>query len=105
MWHGEIPDCCFQNTLLRFQSARKVCEPAYALWLFITYLRTGEFAKVSSKTSNVAHLGAFRFAQMRFPVPPLPKQQQFGALTCAGESVRSEEHTSELQSLTNLVCR
>src|SRR5438093_7888653 len=25
--------------------------------------------------------------------------------TCRTESVRSEEHTSELQSLTNLVCR
>src|SRR5258706_10287977 len=31
--------------------------------------------------------------------------QRVETLACPGRNVRSEEHTSELQSLTNLVCR
>jgi type I restriction enzyme S subunit len=100
MWRDEIPGCCFQNTLLRFQANRKMCEPAYALWLFLRYLHTGEFAKLSAKTSSVAHLGSYRLAQMRFPIPPLPLQQKFAALvgrvehlrTVQREAVRQAEH-------------
>ena len=56
MWRNEVPDCCFQNTLVRFQSEQTKVLPDYALALFLMYFRSGEFAKVSSKTSNVAHL-------------------------------------------------
>jgi type I restriction enzyme S subunit len=45
--------------------------------LFLYYLRTGQFAKVSSKTSNVAHLGAGRFAEMPFPMPSIDVQRKF----------------------------
>jgi type I restriction enzyme, S subunit len=89
MWRNEIQGCCFQNTLVRFRADRKICEPAYALWLFINYLHRGEFAKISAKTSNIAHLGAFRLAQMRFPLPPLLKQQQFSALVSQHERLRA----------------
>jgi type I restriction enzyme S subunit len=89
MWRNEIPDCCFQNTLVRFRASRKLVDPAFALWLFINYLQAGEFAKISAKTSSVAHLGAFRLAQMRFPLAPLPLQQQFAALVERVERLRS----------------
>lgn len=77
MWRNEIPNCCFQNTLVRFQANSEATLPEFALAVFIRYLRSGEFAKVSSKTSNVAHLGAGRFAAMPFPLPPLQLQREF----------------------------
>jgi type I restriction enzyme S subunit len=98
MWRNEIPDCCFQNTLLRFQADRKVCEPAYALWLFLRYLHTGEFAKLSAKTSSVAHLGSYRLAQMRFPLPPLPLQQKFAALVERVERLRAVQREALRQA-------
>jgi type I restriction enzyme, S subunit len=92
MWRDELPGCCFQNTLLRFQADRRVCEPAYALWLFIRYLHTGEFAKLSAKTSSVAHLGSYRLAKMRFTLPSLPLQQKFAALVDQVEHLRAVQH-------------
>src|SRR5262249_59333938 len=35
----------------------------------------------------------------------LDRADEFGRVEAAGASLRSEEHTSELQSLTNIVCR
>jgi type I restriction enzyme S subunit len=100
MWRNELPDCCFQNTLLRFQCNPNLCLPQFALWLFIKYLHRGEFAKMSAKTSNVAHLGAYRLAQMPFPIPPLSVQGEFAALVeksghlraIVRESLRQAEH-------------
>jgi len=77
MWRNEVQDCCFQNTLLRFQSNRQKVLPDFALGLFLTYFRTGEFAKLSGKTSSIAHLGAGRFAKMPFVVPSLSLQKEF----------------------------
>jgi len=98
MWREELPGCCFQNTLLRFQANRKMCEPTYALWLFIRYLHAGEFAKLSAKTSNVAHLGAYRLAQMKFPLPPLPLQQKFAALVERVERLRAVQREALRQA-------
>lgn len=98
MWCGELPNCCFQNTLIRFQANRKLCHPAYALWLFIKYLRSGEFAKISAKTSSVAHLGAFRLAQMRFPLPPLRLQEHFGSLVARHERLRAVQREALRQA-------
>src|SRR5262245_63395737 len=40
------------------------------------------------------------------PPPPAPPQSSLGtSLFGVGEATRSEEHTSELQSLRHLVCR
>ena len=79
MWRDEIPDCCFQNTLVRFRSKPAATEPEFALEVFLFYLRKGQFARVSSKTSSVAHLGAGRFAEMPFPIPPLKLQRVYVA--------------------------
>ena len=47
MFRGEIADCCFQNTLIRFRANRAKTEPEYALAVFLAYLRSGAFARVS----------------------------------------------------------
>jgi type I restriction enzyme S subunit len=77
MWRNEIPDCCFQNTLVRFRPKPEVTQPEYALQVFLFYLHLGQFARISSKTSSVAHLGAGRFAAMAFPLPPYTLQQRY----------------------------
>lgn len=77
MWSGQIEDCCFQNTLLRFQADRSLVDPYFALSVFLDNLHSGEFARVSSKTSNVAHLGKERFRAMPIVVPPLSIQREF----------------------------
>ena len=77
IWQEELPNCCFQNTLVRFRAFRGVTDPEFALGVFLDFLRRGAFARVSSKTSSVAHLGAARFAEMPFPLPPLTVQQEY----------------------------
>lgn len=77
MWREELPECCFQNTLIRFRANPEKMEPEFALEVFLYYLRKGQFARLSSKTSSVAHLGAGRFAEMPIPLPPLKLQRQY----------------------------
>jgi len=40
------------------------------------YLKTGRFQQLASLTVNIAHLGAGRFADMEFPLPPLEEQAE-----------------------------
>lgn len=95
MWHNEISDCCFQNTLIRFRADRKKTEPEFALSLFLNYFRSGEFAHISAKTSNVAHLGASRFASMKYPLPPLDLQREFARRVQEARRVQSAQARSE----------
>ena len=88
MWREEIENCCFQNTLVRFQANRDYAVPEFALGLFLQYFRSGEFAKISSKTSSVAHLGAGRFARMPFPLPPLELQREFARRVAVAKQLR-----------------
>lgn len=87
IWRGEIDGCCFQNTLVRFQPDRTRLTPEFAQHVFLEFLRSGQFARISSKTSNVAHLGKERFASMDMPLPPLVGQTEFSA---AVDAIRSQ---------------
>lgn len=102
MWHDEIPDCCFQNTLIRFRSDKSIVEPEYALGLFLHYFKTGEFAKISSKTSSVAHLGVSRFAEMEFILPPLSVQREYVHSVQKAQSVLDDQ-TKSLEYLVLLL--
>jgi type I restriction enzyme S subunit len=42
-------------------------------------MHTGKFQKIARWTTNIAHLGAQRFAEMPFPLPPLPEQRRIVA--------------------------
>jgi len=77
MWRGEVPDCCFQNTLVRFQANKEKMIPEFALAALLHYYRAGMLSRISSKTSNVAHLGAARFSAMTLYSPPIDKQHRF----------------------------
>jgi len=75
MYRGQLPGGCFTNSLVRFQASDDV-EPLFALNLFRHYMRSGEFQKIAQITTNIAHLGAGRFAAMDFPLPPRMVQKR-----------------------------
>jgi type I restriction enzyme S subunit len=77
MWRDEVQDCCFQNTLVRFRADRRHVDPTFALQTFLWMYRGGQLSQISSKTSNVAHLGAARFAKLEMVVPPIAHQTAF----------------------------
>ena len=75
MFRGEVAGCCFQNTLVRFRPAAEL-DGCYALQLFVHYLKSGRFRRIAKWTNNIAHLGARRFADLEFPVCPVPEQHE-----------------------------
>lgn len=69
IWRGQVHDCCFQNTLIRF-CAHEGIDPEWALLVFRGHLHTKRFRRESQITTNIAHLSAGRFSKIEFPVPP-----------------------------------
>src|SRR5258706_11975934 len=83
--------------------------PRSTLFPYTTLFRSAATTAAAATTAPASHF-------LRHCSPPPPDRQREGALCrpsfLPGESplprgskLRSEEHTSELQSLTNLVCR
>jgi len=75
IFNNDVPDACFQNTLVRFRPASTGLEPKFALTVFRAYLWNHRFRKIARWTTNIAHLGAERFAALEFPLPPLVEQR------------------------------
>ncbi len=73
IWNGEIPECCYQNHIIRFRPS--VVTPEYALLVFRHYAASGIFGRLA-RGVGIQHLGAGRFAQMRFPLPPAAEQKR-----------------------------
>lgn len=78
LWRGEVDDCCYQNTIIRFRPHRVL--PEYALVVFRHYAASGIFAR-TARGVGIQHLGASRFAALRFPLPPLEEQRRIAAET------------------------
>jgi type I restriction enzyme S subunit len=74
IYRGDPPDCCFQNTLIRYRANSDVL-PEFAQYTFQNFLRLGKFAAIASQTTSIAHLGTGRFAALPMPVPPLDEQR------------------------------
>jgi hypothetical protein len=69
IYQGDPPDCCFQNTLVRFRP-HVGNDPRFAHYLFEQLRGEGRFALIATKTTSIAHLGISRFASLRVPCPP-----------------------------------
>ncbi len=82
MYKGRPADCCFQNTLIRFQAGESI-TPEFSLCLFHFFLHCGKFSAIASQTTSIAHLGTSRFAALPAPVPPLPEQRQISEILTA----------------------
>jgi type I restriction enzyme S subunit len=74
MYRGEIVECCFQKTLLRFRAKEGVL-PDYALIVFRYYMRSSRFKRESRITTNIGHLTQIRFVVMEFPLPSEAEQR------------------------------
>jgi type I restriction enzyme S subunit len=73
IWSGELPECCYQNHIIRFRPS--VVTPEYALLVFRHYAASGIFGRLA-RGVGIQHLGAGRFAKMRFPLPPATEQKR-----------------------------
>jgi type I restriction enzyme S subunit len=75
IFRGELPRACFTNTLIRFRAEKGVLAD-FALAVFLHYMHSGQFRKIAKITTNIAHLGAGRFAELHFPLPPADEQAE-----------------------------
>lgn len=82
IYRGDPKGACFQNTLIRFRAGPRVL-PEFALLVFRHYVYSQRFRRIARWTTNIAHLGSDRFAEVEFPVPPIREQQRIVA--CADE--------------------
>lgn len=84
IYRNELPRACFTNTLVRFR-AQAAVVPEFALIVFRHYMHSGRFKTIAKITTNIAHLGAGRFAGLEFPLPSRAEQveivQRFSALS------------------------
>jgi type I restriction enzyme S subunit len=71
LWNDEIPECCFQNHIIRFRPHAVV--PEYALLVFQHLRAASIFARVSHGV-GILHLGAARFAELEIPIPSMTEQ-------------------------------
>ena len=78
IWNDQIPNCCFQNTVIRHQP---YCRDyaVYLLWLYRFFYGSGKFAQVAGGV-GINHLSAFKFAQIELPLCSLAEQQEIVGL-------------------------
>jgi type I restriction enzyme S subunit len=76
VWHEEIPDCCFQNTLIRVRLDGLPSSFVYVH--FLKDARTGRFAQLS-RGVGIHHLGSTRLAVFPIAIPPLNEQNRIVA--------------------------
>ena len=72
IWNGQVPDCCFQNTLIRVR-ARESLVPFLHLHFYKDAL-TGEFAR-ATRGVGIHHLGAKTLSEWKVHLPP-PEEQR-----------------------------
>ena len=96
IYRGELPRVCFTNTLVRFQAESGVLSE-YAIAVFLHYMHSGKFRKIAKITTNIAHLGAGRFAELAFPLPPIDEQKEIvNLLQTAMDAVQQQSTAIEL---------
>ena len=98
IWDDQIPDCCFQNTVIRHQP---YCRDyaAYLLWLYRFFYVSGKFAQVAGGV-GINHLSAFKFAQIALPLCSLAEQQEIVRLL-EERFVAIEQQEREINSALN----
>ena len=84
LWKGEIPGCCFQNTLIRVRPREVSSE--YLLHFFRAQALDGAFAR-GSRGVGIHHLGAAALTDWPILVPPVDEQRR---IVLAIESAMSQ---------------
>lgn len=73
IWRDEIPDCCFQNTVLRVQPETSSSE--YLYWYFLLTALSERFVD-STKGMNIQHISKGGLARYMVPVPSSEEQAE-----------------------------
>ena len=73
LWTGQVPDCCFQNTLIRVRSDSALTPFLYRF--FMKEAVSGAFA-TASRGVGIHHLGATALAEWPVVLPPLAEQER-----------------------------
>ncbi|MGR3269811.1 hypothetical protein DU478_05845 [Thalassococcus profundi] len=73
IWHGEIEDCCFQNTVLRVKP--KHCSSEYLYWYFYATALAEGFVS-NTQGINIQHIGKKGLADFHIPHPPEDEQTE-----------------------------
>lgn len=71
VWRGEIPECCFQNTVIRVRPHTAL--PEYLRYWFLAEARSGRIGAAAPGV-GIHHIGSSRLAAWRVPIPPLNEQ-------------------------------
>ena len=85
IFRGEVPDACFQNTLVRFRPGKAILGP-YAHRFFQHCMYAGTFAAVAKQTTSIAHLGAQNLAALPIPLPGKSRQLELARRLSAIDS-------------------
>ncbi|NTX36611.1 restriction endonuclease subunit S [Myxococcus sp. CA033] len=100
IYRGSIADLCFQKTLHRFRATQHGPSPEFAQIVFRSNVKTGAFMRLSSITTNIAHLTLEKLVASPFPLPPKAEQDRIEAEVSARMSVAEVAEASILLSLT-----
>lgn len=76
IWGGEIPGCCFQNTVIRVRP--KAADSVYLTYYFLLQARSGRLGD-AAKGVGIHHIGANRLSAFPLPLPPLEEQRRIVA--------------------------
>lgn len=86
LWEGQIPDCLHQNHIFRVRVNRKVLDPRFFSYVVESDIAKRYFIRVAKRTTNLASTNKTQVRAFRFPVPPLPEQQQIVAIVAAAKA-------------------
>jgi type I restriction enzyme S subunit len=98
LWNGEMPECAFQNTLLRVRPHD--ADYRYLFHFFKFLAESGRFA-AQSRGVGIFHLGREALASWRVPLPPRDQQRQIAGVLDRADALRGKRGTS-LTLLDNL---
>ena len=104
IFRGEVPDACFQNTLVRLRPSPSILSP-YAHRYFQYCMYAGTFAAVAKQTTSIAHLGVQSLADLLMPLPGKNRQLEFSRRLSAIDSAlpTTAEREERLRTLKALV--
>ncbi|RBY80908.1 restriction endonuclease subunit S [Geodermatophilus sp. TF02-6] len=95
LWQGEIPDCAFQNTLLRVRPRK--ASSRFLLHYFRHTASKGGFAE-RSRGVGIHHLGRDTLSSLPTPLPPVDEQKRIADILDHAESL----HVKRLRTLVLL---
>ena len=71
IWNDQIPDCCFQNTVVRLRPS--LISSEYLLVVFKHCYYNGVFSRLAAGV-GINHLSAGKFSTLPIPIPSLEEQ-------------------------------